>query len=186
MVLASQGSCASSCRSLHTSSPSSVLWTQTRTQTQAELCVSSPLQHISSCLSQLKSQDSLSAPPEVRKGAAGAAPAWTGGGSLRPCKQISCTSCLGCWHLQGVWITPQKSSQTGKVCVSLITAAAWPPSLAACTGHTSARVWHCRTQGDHAPRGQAGISALKSPQHNFSCWNTPRECRANAHPHGEG
>lgn len=81
--------------SLHTSSPSSVLWTHTQTQiqTQTEICVSSLLEHSSSCRSQLKSQDSLSAPTwvtEVRKGAAGAAgaaPAWTGGGSPRPTLQ---------------------------------------------------------------------------------------------------
>lgn len=68
-----------------TGSPSPMLWTQT----QAELCVSSLLQHSSSCLSRLKSQGSLSAPicvSEMRKVAAGTArlaPTWLGGGRLR-------------------------------------------------------------------------------------------------------
>lgn len=68
-----------------TGSPSPMLWTMT----QAELCVSSLLQHSSSCLSQLKSWGSISAPiciSEMRKaaaGAAGVAPTWVGGGRLR-------------------------------------------------------------------------------------------------------
>lgn len=99
VVLESQGSCASSCHCTPALHP----LCSGLTQVQTELCVSSLLQHSSSCLSRLKSPRQLCV-TEVRKGAAGAAgaaPTWIRGGSLRPCTQISCTSCLGCTSRAG-------------------------------------------------------------------------------------
>lgn len=77
----------------------------------------------------------------MRKEAADTARAaltWLGGGRLRlfltKPPALAAPSSKGCRHLQGAWITPQKSCQMGKVCVNQITAAAWLLALAGLHG----------------------------------------------------
>lgn len=113
-----------------TGSPSPVLWTQT----QAELCVSSLLQHSSSCLSPLKSQGSKSTPiciSEMRKGAAGTAgvaPTCLGGGRLKVLLTKLCSqsklhllpwlqlTAKAAQHLQGAWILLRRAARWEGLC----------------------------------------------------------------------